>query len=339
MTYEQAFPQRWQVKPNAKRILNKYESFKHLHEHIKQGSNKVITMCMNKHLLQGGTLQELVKLVQQDNHRLGSNDFLDEKRIEKHIDWCCDTKRGWIIEKNKYGVYRIVGYRGERDPHVDKEYNVQKSFYSNFAPNASRSLDKDCDDMIEIAYKKKIGKTDVSNDIFNRNREIDPRVGNENQRIETRIKNMISDFLNENKTWLSNAFKMTELISVNRGSRFGFEWPIQTSFGSFLLGHRDDGEVSSIGVGKQENNMKKYEISFVMSGKKIIIEIKTPAGGAISYVKTDVQKKFPKESLPFFLIFTDPKAPCNAPMLEGTSIVNAWVTHEEFRCYLYRKTP
>ncbi|SPD72684.1 hypothetical protein PITCH_A150003 [uncultured Desulfobacterium sp.] len=151
------------------------------------------------------------------------------------------------------------------------------------------------------------------------------------------LKNLISRFLGENATWLANAFKMTERVSSSRGNRYGFEWPVQTAFGCFLLELQENGEVSSVGIGKQETNRKKYDISFTADGKNVIVEIKTPAGGAISYVKSDVQKEFPDGSLPFFLIFSDPRAPSKAPPLAGTKTIETWVTHEDFRCYLYRK--
>ena len=152
------------------------------------------------------------------------------------------------------------------------------------------------------------------------------------------LKNLVSRFLcGDNATWLANAFRMTERVSSSQGNRYGFEWPVQTAFGCFLLEIQENGEVSSVGIGKQESNKKKYDISFMSSGEKVIVEIKTLSGGAISYVKSDVQKEFPDGSLPFFLIFSDPRAPSKAPSLDGTNTIETWVTHEGFRCYLYRK--
>ena len=115
------------VKPNAKRLLPRYEDFAHLRAHLSQASDEKITMCMNKHLLKGATMSELLALVHEDNRRLQSNDFLDEGRIMGHIRWCCEPHRGWMIEKNKYGVYRLVGYRGEREERIDAEHAEQRS--------------------------------------------------------------------------------------------------------------------------------------------------------------------------------------------------------------------
>jgi len=115
------------VTPSAKRILSRYDNFTHLRDHISQASDKTITMCMNKHLLRGATMKELIELAAADNYRLHSNDFRDESRIKEHIRWCCNLKRGWMIEQNKYGVYRIVGYRGERDKRIDAEHAAQRN--------------------------------------------------------------------------------------------------------------------------------------------------------------------------------------------------------------------
>ena len=76
------------VKPNAKRLLPRYEDFAHLRAHLSQASDEKITMCMNKHLLQGATMSELLARVHEDNRRLQSNDFRDNGRIMVHIRWC-----------------------------------------------------------------------------------------------------------------------------------------------------------------------------------------------------------------------------------------------------------
>lgn len=152
------------------------------------------------------------------------------------------------------------------------------------------------------------------------------------------LKNLVSRFLcGDNATWLANAFRMTEQVSSSRGNRYGFEWPVQTAFGCFLLKLQKNGEVSSVGIGRQESNKKKYDISFMSSGETVIVEIKTIDRGNIAYANIDVQKEFPDGSLPFFLIFGDPGAPPKAPSLAGTNTIETWVTHEDFRCYLYRK--
>lgn len=338
MTNDQSFLRRWHVKPNARRMLNSYESLEHLLEYIKQGSTEVITMCMNKHLLQGGSLSELVKLVQQDNYRLGSNDFLTEQRIKGHIGWCCQPQRGLIIQKNKFNVYRIVGYRGERDPHIDAEHAIQESYYSFSTPIGNYDSHNKGDNNFFESEKEQVRfKEKIISDNSNRSKMINTDLGKGKMKIEKSLIELISHFLDKNANWLSNAFMMTELISNSRESRYGFEWPVQTALGSFLLGLQDESKVSSVRVGMQEKNKKKYDISFEMFGEKIIIEIKTPTGGAISYAKSDVQKEFPERSLPFFLIFSDPKAPLNAPFLEGTRTLKTWKTHEDFMCYLYIK--
>ena len=152
------------------------------------------------------------------------------------------------------------------------------------------------------------------------------------------LKNLVSRFLcGDNATWLANAFRMTEQISSSRGNRYGFEWPVQTAFGCFLLKLQENGEVSSVRIGKQESNKKKYDILFMSSRKKVIVEIKTIARNNISYAKRDVQKEFPDGSLPFFLIFSDPRASFEHLSLAGTNAIKTWVTREDFRCYLYRK--
>jgi hypothetical protein len=348
MAHDQTDPPRWQVKPNAKRLLKQYEGFPHLRTHISQGSDEVITMCMNKHLLHGGTLRDLVLLAREDNRRLGSNDFLDEQRIKRHIAWCCEPQRGWLIQRNKFGVYRIVGYCGEPNPHIDAEHAVQESYHSISASSGASSsqvASKAGDPLAQRETTNELAKAEgvvptrvsVTTSAFVRDGEIALGFGEDRKRMENLLKNLVSRFLHDDATWLAIAFKMTELISSSRGNRYGFEWPVQAAFGCFLLGLQENEEVSSVGVGKQESNKKKYDISFVASGKKVIVEIKTLSGGAISYAKSDVQKDFPEDSLPFFLIFSDPSAPSEAPSLTGTSTIGTWVTHEGLRCYLYRK--
>jgi 5-methylcytosine-specific restriction endonuclease McrA len=90
-------------------------------------------MCMNKHLLRGATMTELLSMAREDNRRLNGHDFLDAPRIMAHIHWCCEPQRGWLIDKNKHGVLRLVGYRGERDARIDAEHAEQKSFFPSGA--------------------------------------------------------------------------------------------------------------------------------------------------------------------------------------------------------------
>jgi len=152
------------------------------------------------------------------------------------------------------------------------------------------------------------------------------------------LKRLVSRFLQDDKDWLTKAFKRTDRIFRTGRSRYGFEWAIQTGFANFLLDCQLEQELFDVKVGEQEENNKKYDISFVAVEKKIIVEIKTIYGGSISYVKSDVQKPFPNGSIPFFLVFSDPTAPLEAPLLSGATVVGAWPTYEEFRCYLYKKT-
>ena len=109
------------VSPDAKRLLPRYDDFAHLRAHLSQASDETITMCMNKHLLRGATMTELLSMAREDNRRLNGHDFLDAPRIMAHIHWCCEPQRGWLIDKNKHGVLRLVGYRGERDARIDAD--------------------------------------------------------------------------------------------------------------------------------------------------------------------------------------------------------------------------
>jgi hypothetical protein len=55
------------VKPNAKRPLPRYEDFAHLRAYLSQASDEKMTMCMNKYLLRGATMSELLVLVQESS--------------------------------------------------------------------------------------------------------------------------------------------------------------------------------------------------------------------------------------------------------------------------------
>lgn len=83
---------------------------------------------MNKHLLRGASMKELIELAAADNQRLNSNDFRDESRIKDHIRWCCNPQSAWMFEQNKQGVYRLVSYCGESHKRINSEHAVQRIY-------------------------------------------------------------------------------------------------------------------------------------------------------------------------------------------------------------------
>ncbi len=120
------------------RLLPSYDNFDHFKDHITGASDVAgITMCMNKHLLAGATMNELLFLINRDRvalQRIGkkANDFQDEVRINRHIEWC--RERNIIIEKNEHDVIRIVGYGDQPDSKVMAEFALQRG-YNKFAIN------------------------------------------------------------------------------------------------------------------------------------------------------------------------------------------------------------
>jgi hypothetical protein len=95
-------------------IRHTYANFEELRTHLESGPTNRITICMDKHLLRGGTLEKLKRQAAEDNARLGSNDFRTVSRIRTHINFRRDHD-GWVIEENGRGEFRIVGYRHDID--------------------------------------------------------------------------------------------------------------------------------------------------------------------------------------------------------------------------------
>ncbi len=99
---------------DSSRVRSSYANFEELRRHLEEAPAVRITICMDKHLLKGGTLAELQRKAAEDNKRLGSNDFLTPGRIKTHINFRRNHDH-WVIEENKIGEFRIVGYRADLD--------------------------------------------------------------------------------------------------------------------------------------------------------------------------------------------------------------------------------
>ncbi len=101
--------------PNDSSIVrSSYASFEELRKHLEEAPSERITISMDKHLLEGGTLVELQKKAAKDNKRLGSNDYRTRARVKTHIN----SRRNhwhWVIEENAIGEFRIVGYGRDVD--------------------------------------------------------------------------------------------------------------------------------------------------------------------------------------------------------------------------------
>ena len=85
--------------PKVLRHKSKYRDFDALKEHLVNAPEEKITMCMDKLLLKGARLSEMVREIREHNKRLGSNDFLDVDRINRHIAFR-ETHDNWIFERS-----------------------------------------------------------------------------------------------------------------------------------------------------------------------------------------------------------------------------------------------
>ena len=85
--------------PRVLRHKSKYRDFDELKEHLTHAPDEKITMCMDKLLLRGARMSEMLHEMQEHNKRLGSNDFLDDKRIKEHIKFR-ETHDDWIFDRS-----------------------------------------------------------------------------------------------------------------------------------------------------------------------------------------------------------------------------------------------
>ena len=107
-------------------VRHSYVNFKELRTHLKSVPANRITICMDKHLLEGGTLEDLTRQAAEDNARLGSNDFRTTGRIRAHINFRRNHD-GWVIEENARGEFRIVGYRHDIDENL-RSAHMRRSY-------------------------------------------------------------------------------------------------------------------------------------------------------------------------------------------------------------------
>ncbi len=158
-----------------------------------------------------------------------------------------------------------------------------------------------------------------------------------NMAMDEWIKEAVDSFVAEEGDWLCCSLKKVKFVSDNRQATalYGFEWLIQTAYSHWLLHQRD---VTDIKIGLKSNNGKKYDLDFQVSNQRLIIEIKTIAPGGISYVKSDVNKVFPSNCTPYFLVFSYPHDSEDIPRLDGTTAIGSGVAPQGFRYYLYKKS-
>ncbi len=90
-------------------IRSRYDNWEDLIDHLENAPDNKITMSMNKHLLEPHTLEQLVEIANNENERLGSNDFRTVAIVWKHIKWL--KARGWIFNIDKNGAYKLVNYK------------------------------------------------------------------------------------------------------------------------------------------------------------------------------------------------------------------------------------
>ena len=111
-----------------------------------------------------------------------------------------------------------------------------------------------------------------------------------------------------------------------------------TAFSHFLI---LDESVSELKIGQKAKNGKKYDLHFNFNNLEIVIELKTvsqPRKINTSYVKSDIKKEFPAQSIPYLLVFSYPSDDDYTQCLENAIVIASAVTHEQFRYYLYRKS-
>ena len=119
--------------PNdSSKVRPSYANFEELRSHLEEAIADRITICMDKHLLTGGTLVELQRKIEEDNKRLRSNDFRSPSRIKSHINFRRKHNK-WAIKENSIGEFRIVGYRQDIDENLrsthmkrGKEFTLEK---------------------------------------------------------------------------------------------------------------------------------------------------------------------------------------------------------------------
>lgn len=151
------------------------------------------------------------------------------------------------------------------------------------------------------------------------------------------VKETVCQFILEEGDWLYCSFRKVKFVSDKRRSTsvYGFEWLIQTAFSYYLLRRTD---VSELKINQESSNGKKYDIDLKVSLQRIIIEIKTIAPCGISYVERDVNKDFPSDCRPYFLVFSYPTDSDEVPTYEGITNICADTIQYGFIYYLYKKT-
>ena len=99
--------------PKILRHRSKYRGFDELKEHLTYAPDEKITMCMDKLLLKGGRISEMVDEIERHNRRLGSNDFREVERIWRHIKFR-EEHDGWIFEYSGVSdqFVRLIGLEG-----------------------------------------------------------------------------------------------------------------------------------------------------------------------------------------------------------------------------------
>ena len=76
--------------------IGKCETFKDLETYLKAQSEEKVTTIIDKALLQPHTYDELVKVAEGANEKIGSKDFKTPSRIKAHIKH--RETQGWVFE-------------------------------------------------------------------------------------------------------------------------------------------------------------------------------------------------------------------------------------------------
>lgn len=92
----------------TKIAINKCQSFADVQKYIKSIDNTKITFCMDRLLSKGGTYAELLKAIEKENTRLGSNDYKTVGRIKSHVAYR-KSHDFWTFEGDAKKV-RLTGF-------------------------------------------------------------------------------------------------------------------------------------------------------------------------------------------------------------------------------------
>lgn len=144
-------------------------------------------------------------------------------------------------------------------------------------------------------------------------------------------------------TWLRDILERCVTIKNTRTAvpDYGFEWAIETLFGSFLAIRKEElGIEADIRINQPfsaENN-KRYDLTFGWGQYLVVLELKTTTAGSLHWIKDDVNKPYPPQSSVYFLTVSYPYQGDTTRQHDGTVFVSEGKISCDYRYVLLRKT-